>query len=198
MQELLAQNEWTLPLLGIVLFLTVVGLIVYRRTSGRAPERRLRAAATDYLHGFIIPNGDEGEIHIEYALLTHRGIVVVDIKDVDGNVFGSDSMQDWTVISDQRRFTFGNPQYALYDRLAAVKRVVPGVPVTGHVAFLNRAHFNKGQPADVILLDTLIDELQQENKSISGDGLSSWLPQWDLLREAAVAAQVGQLMKSGS
>lgn len=196
MKELLTQNEWTLPAIGVVLLLLVVGMVAYRRSSGGSPERRLRAAAIDFLSGFIIPNGDDGEIHVEYALLTHRGIIVVDVKDVDGNVFGSDSMQDWTVISDQRRFTFSNPQYALYDRLAAVKRVVPGVPVTGHVAFMNRAHFNKGQPADVILLDELIDELQQEKKSESGDMLSSWLPQWDSLRETAVAAQVGHLMKS--
>jgi len=190
------QNEWTLPLAGILLLLAVAGMVTYRRIGARRPDRRLRAAAVDILAGFILPNGDDGEIHVEYALLTHRGILVVDLKDVDGNVFGSDSMQDWTVISDQRRFTFSNPQYALYDRLAAVKRVVPGVPVTGHVAFMNRAHFNKGRPSDVILLDTLIDELQQEKKSKDGDMLPSWLPQWDTLREIAVAAQVNQLMKS--
>jgi len=129
-------------------------------------------------------------------LMTHRGIIVVDIKDVDGNVFGSDAMQDWTVISDRRRFTFSNPQYALYDRLAAVKRAAPEVPVTGYVAFMRRAHFNKGQPSDVILLDTLIDELQREKKSDDRDSSSAWLPQWDYLRETAVTAQVDHLLKS--
>jgi len=196
MKELLLQNTWVLPSIGVLFLLAVLGIVVYRRRAGRSAERRLRAAATDFLSGFIIPDGDDGEIHIEYALLTGRGIIVIDVKDVDGNVFGSDSMQDWTVISEQRRFTFGNPQYALYDRLAAVKRLVPDIPVTGYVAFMNRGHFNKGQPSNVILLDTLIDELQQEKKSNSGEMIPTWLPQWDLLRETVVVAQVGHLMKN--
>ncbi len=189
-------NEWALPAAGILLLVIVIALIVHRRSRARDPEQRLRSAAADFLAGFIIPNGDEGEIHVEYALLTQRGIVIVVLKDVEGNVFGSDSMQDWTVISHQRRFTFSNPQYALYDRLAAVKRAVSGIPVTGHIAFLSHSHFNKGRPSNVILLDKLIDELKQENKSNDHAILPAWLPQWDLLRETAVTTQVDHLMKS--
>jgi len=196
MKELLLHNDWILPAIGVLLLLTLGGLFVYRRRRAANPERRLRAAATDYLAGFIIPNGDDGEIHVEYALLTNRGIVIVDLKDVEGNVFGSNSMQDWTVISDKRRFTFSNPQYALYDRLAAVKRIAADIPVTGYVAFSNRGHFNKGHPSNVIPLETLIDELQQEMKSNGGDMLQAWLPQWDLLRETVVTARVDHLMKN--
>lgn len=196
MKDLLPQYEWLLPSIAVLFLLILAGMVSMRRRAARTPERRLRAAAIDSMAGFIIPNGDDGEIHVEYALLTNRGIVVVDIKDVDGNVFGSDSMQDWTVISDRRRFTFSNPQYALYDRLAAVKRCVPGVPVTGYIAFMKRGHFSKGQPSDVIQLDLLINQLQLENKSKDRDMLADWLPLWDLLRESAVTAQVNHLMKN--
>jgi len=194
--ELLAQYPWVLPSVAVLLLLTLAGIVMRRRRAERNVEHRLRSVALDFLSGFIIPDGDDGEIHIEYALLTHRGIIVVDVKDVDGNVFGSDSMQDWTVISDKRRFTFGNPQYVLYDRLAAIKRFVPEIPVTGFVAFSDRSQFNKGQPTDVILLDTLIDELQVEKKTVDGDVLSAWLPQWDLLRETVIVAQVDHLLKA--
>jgi len=196
MTELLLQNEWLLPSIGVIFLLAILLLVVNRRRAARDPQRRLRAAAIDFLSGFIIPNGDDGEIHVEHALLTQRGIIVVDIKDVNGNVFGSDAMQDWTVISDKRRFTFSNPQYALYDRLAAIKRAAPDIPVTGYVAFMPRAHFSKGRPSDVILLEKLIDELQHEKKSDNRDMLPAWLPQWDCLRESAVAAQVDHLLKT--
>jgi len=196
MNELLIQNPWVLPAIGIVLVLALAGIVMLRRKAERNPERRLRAVAKDFLSEFIIPDGDDGEIYIEYALLTHRGILIIDVKDVDGNVFGSDLMQDWTVISDKRRFTFSNPQYALYDRLSAIKRFVPEVPVSGLVAFTSRSQFNKGQPTDVILLDTLINELQNENKSTDGDKITAWMPQWDLLRELVVVAQVDHLMKA--
>ena len=38
-----------------------------------------------------------------------------------GAVFGGDQMIEWTVIGKKRRFTFANPQHALYDRMAAVR-----------------------------------------------------------------------------
>ncbi len=193
----LLQNDMIVALgaAGLLLIVLIVGLVIYRRRAARTPERRLRSVAVDCLAGFIIPNGDEGEIVVEYALLTHRGIVVVDVKDVTGNIFGSDAMQDWTVISDKRRFTFANPQYALYDRLAAVKRLVTDVPVDGHVVFTNRGRFSKGQPTDVIALDALIDQLEEERRAGDDDRIRSWQPQWDLLRETIVTTQVDHLMK---
>ena len=193
----LLQNDLIIALgaAGLLIIALIAGLVMYRRRARRTPERRLRAASADCLAGFIIPNGDEGEIIVEYALLTHGGIVIVDVKDVAGNIFGSDAMQDWTVISDKRRFTFANPQYALYDRLAAIKRLVTNVPVTGHVVFTNRGHFSKGRPTDVIALDALIERLDEERRAADEDRIRAWQPQWDLLRETIVTTQVDHLMR---
>ncbi len=49
-------------------------------------------------------------------------IAGLEVKDIDGAVFGSDKMSDWTVIAAKRRYTFPNPQHALYDRIAAVRQ----------------------------------------------------------------------------
>jgi hypothetical protein len=194
----LLQNDMMIPVIGgvVLLFFLIIGIVVYLKRKSRRPEQRLRSVTTDILSNILIPNGDDGEITVEYALLTHRGIVIVDIKDVEGNVFGSDSMQDWTVISDERRFTFSNPQFPLYDRLAAVRRLVTDIPVTGYVAFTNRGQFSKGQPSDVIELDSLVNDLKAESRHDDGSEISSWLPQWDSLRETAVTMQVDHLLKS--
>ena len=194
----LLQNDMMIPVIGgvVLLFFLIIGIVVYLKRKSRRPEQRLRSVTTDILSNILIPNGDDGEITVEYALLTHRGIVIVDIKDVEGNVFGSDSMQDWTVISDERRFTFGNPQFPLYDRLAAVRRLVSDIPVTGYVAFTNRGQFSKGQPSDVIELDSLVNDLKTESRHDDGSAIRSWLPQWDSLRETAVTMQVDHLLKS--
>lgn len=181
---------------GTVLLVVIFGIVLYQRRKSQRPEQRLRSVANDVLSNFLIPNGDDGEITVEHALLTKRGVIIVDIKDVEGNIFGSDSMQDWTVISDERRFTFGNPQFALYDRLAAVRRLMTDIPVIGYVVFTNRGHFNKGQPSDIILLDSLINDLKNVDLDEDPDTVRSWQPQWDLLRETAVTMQVDHLLKS--
>jgi len=194
----LLQNDMTIPVMvGVVLLIVLlIGIVIYQKRKSQRPEQRLRSVATDVLSNFLIPNGDDGEITVEHALLTRRGVVIVDIKDVEGNVFGSDSMQDWTVISDERRFTFGNPQFALYDRLAAVRRLMANIPVSGYVVFTNRGRFSKGQPSNVIALDTLIGKLKSDNRHEDETTVLSWRPQWDLLRETAVSMQVDHLLKS--
>lgn len=196
MEEILQLSEGQLPLLigGAVLLLVIIGWIIYRRRRSRTARVRLQRASHDVLAEFIIPDGNEGEIEVEFALLTNLGVVVVDIKDVKGNVFGSDAMDDWTVISQHRRFTFSNPQHALYDRMAAIKRLMPDVPVIGYIAFTERAEFNKGQPENVILLDQLVDELARAKADKANLLLTEYQPQWDRLRDEAVAAQVGRLL----
>lgn len=178
--------------IAIVLLAT---FMIWRRRVQASLSRRLGQASIDALSNILIPNGEGGEIHIEHALLTGRGVIVIDIKDIEGNVFGSDSMQDWTVISDKRRFTFSNPQPALYDRLAAVARLIPEVPVTGYVAFTSHAEFSKGCPTNVILLDELLHDLRAEKRGAGDPAVDAFYPHWDRLRDEAVATQFGHLLK---
>lgn len=180
--------------LGVAAALLILIIIIWRWRAGRSLQKRLEQCGVELLSNILIPNGEGGEIHVEYVLLTRTGVVVIEIRDVEGNVFGSDSMQDWTVISDKRRFTFSNPQPALYDRLAAVRRLIAEIPVTGFIAFTQRAEFTKGRPTNVILLDELLDELQAEIKD-STASTDSFFAEWTKLRDEAVTTQVGQLLK---
>ena len=189
----LAAN-WMHPWLlgGLVAVLLLIGLLAWQRSRrSQDPVMRLRKAATEMLTNFLVPDGEGGEIHVEIALLTEQGILVLDMKNVQGHVFGSNAMQDWTVISDRRRFTFGNPQSALYDRVAAVQRLITDAPVKGFVVFAAGADFSKGLPSDVLLFDDLLEALRDAAPA----GAETFRPAWERLREEAVAAQVGHLMR---
>jgi hypothetical protein len=168
-----------------------------RRRRRRDIDRRLREACRGVLANFVIPDGNGEEIQVQYALLTGRGILIIDIKDVEGHVFGSEAMQDWTVIADDRRFTFANPQPGLWDRVAAVKRLTPEVPVTGFVAFTGRARFTKGQPRSVTLLEPLLQELEKEAAAGPRGSDDGYLAPWERLRQAANSARMDHLLTSG-
>jgi hypothetical protein len=169
----------------------------FQQRRRRDLDRRLRDACRAVLTNFIIPDGNGDEIQVQYALLTGRGILVIDIKDVEGHVFGSEAMQDWTVIADDRRFTFANPQPGLWDRVAAVKRLTPEVPVTGFVGFTGRAQFTKGQPRSVTLLEPLLQDLEKEaaNAKAAAEG---YLDAWNRLRQAATAVRMDYVITTGS
>ncbi|MBT8080624.1 MAG: NERD domain-containing protein [Gammaproteobacteria bacterium] len=178
---------YLLPLLLVVLLLT--GWLVYRRRqrANRSLASILATIAYERVEGLVIPNTDDGEIQIDHVLLTAEGLLIVDVKDVDGAVFGSDKMQDWTVISDNHRFTFSNPQPALYDRIAAVKEVVRQVPVTGRVVFLDGARFTKGIPSMTCGLDELLEEFNEPERASALAKVKAFRPHWEQLKRRALA-----------
>lgn len=179
-------------LLAIALLL-LVWIIYRRRLRGDRLQRVLDEISHDRIDGLVIPNGDDGEIQIDHLLLTSQGLLIVDIKNAAGIVFGSDKMQEWTVISNERRYTFRNPQAALYDRVAAVRHIVRQVPVEGRLLFLDSAEFTKGIPDMVSNLDTLLEEFGEPDKSAAKFKVEAFKPHWDLVRKAALNAQVSEI-----
>ncbi len=178
---------WMLALLAVVLLLVIWLLYRYVRGGGGKLQRVLDEIAFERIEKLVIPGADEGEIQVDHLILTSQGLLILEIKEVEGTVFGSDKMQDWTVISDDRRFTFSNPQPALYDRIAAVRQVVRQVPVAGRILFLDGAEFTKGVPGLVCTLDELAAEFGEPDKKAAKFKIEAFRPHWELINKAAVA-----------
>src|ERR1700735_1589439 len=134
--------------------LVFFGLRAYQRRARRKSLlARLERVASAAVHQVLVPDGMGGFIHIDHILLTPRGVLILDTRRVAGLIFGGDQMSDWTVMGRSRRYTFDNPQPALYDRIAAVKALVGDVPVEGRLLFSNVGKFTKGIPKWVLMLD---------------------------------------------
>lgn len=189
MSELLQiiQSQWFVPLAVVLALLLLWLMYRNRRHRKRNMAGVFGEIGYDRIDDLVIPNGDEGEILVDHLLLTSRGLLIVDVKDVKGTVFGSDKMQDWTVIAADRRYTFSNPQHALYDRIAAVRNIVKQVPVAGRILFLDGAEFTKGVPTLVCDLDDLLYEFGDEDKSAASYKVDAFKPHWGLVRGAAVS-----------
>jgi len=178
-------TPWLLPLLATALLALTGLLILFIRRRRNTLQRALNDISFERLEELIIPSADEGEIHVDQVLLTSQGILIVDVKNVQGAVFGSDKMQDWAVISDERRYTFSNPQPMLYDRIAAVRQIVRQIPVNGRLLFLDGAEFTKGVPALVCTLEELVEEFGEPDKKAANYKIESFRPHWELLQKAA-------------
>jgi hypothetical protein len=196
MDDLLASQN--LPWIGaIAVVIVLLGWWLYRRNrDGNRLKRILAEISHDRIDGLVIPNGDDGEIQIDHLLLTTQGLLIVDIKDAVGTVFGGDKLKEWTVISEERRYTFANPQEALYDRIAAVGHIVRQVPVAGRILFLDGAEFTKGIPSLVTNLDELLGEFGEPDKAAAKFKIEAFKPHWDLVRKAALGTQVDRMFSS--
>ena len=91
-----------------------------QRRARRALVAAVAAVGSDHLVDVLVPDGMGSSFHLDFVLRTPRGAVVLDLRDVRGNVFGGDQMNEWTVMDGPQRYTFVNPQSSLYDRIAAV------------------------------------------------------------------------------
>jgi hypothetical protein len=147
---------WPVAIALLVLAAIVWGYLQFRAyRARRAIDAAIASIAYEMMKNVLLPNGNGGQIHVHYLLLTQRGLLVLDLLDLPGAIFGGDQMIEWTVIGKKRRFTFANPQHALYDRMAAVRLLTGDVPVEGRVVFTVRSDFPKGKPRNVIRIDSI-------------------------------------------
>jgi hypothetical protein len=171
----------------VVLAVILGGLVFYMfRTARRRSERRrlhgtIAAIGVEHLREVLVPDGMGGSMHVDYLLLTSRGIVVIDLRDVRGNIFGGDQMTEWTVMSGANRQTFPNPQHALYDRVAAVKQLAGDVPVEGRILFTRSGRFPKGLPRWTLMVDSLLSEFPPPDSEAAQNWVEGYREAWQAL-----------------
>jgi hypothetical protein len=165
---------------GFVLVLMIAVIFFLRRSRSKLTLPRVaKDIAFEWKRNLVLPDGYDGEIQIDHLMLTNKGLLVLEVKEVVGNIFGGDRTDEWTVIASNGRYTFRNPQGMLFDKVAAVQRHVPEVPVTGYILFTDQAHFGKGRPQGVMTLAELDEEYSP------GEGtdrvLDAFRPHWERL-----------------
>ena len=143
---------------------------------------RITSVSIDHVRDVLVPDGNGGVLHLDFVLLTPRGLLVIDLRDVSGNVFGSDQMSDWTVMDGAQRFTFTNPQSALYDRVAAVRAIAGSVPVEGRIVFTRRAAFPKGLPRFTLGEDSMLSDYPLGDRAVAERAAGQYRTFWENLK----------------
>jgi hypothetical protein len=166
----------------------------YRQYRARKALRSaVTAGCADHLIDSLVPDGMGSGFHVDFLLLTLRGVVVIDLRDVRGNIFGGDQMAEWTVMDGAQRFTFTNPQSALYDRIAAVKSLTGEVPVEGRIVFTRRGKFPKGLPKWTLMLDALRTEFPVADFEAPAEAVARYREGWQRLKEAVKPSDMGNM-----
>ena len=173
----------------------LAGLFLLWRWDRRRRQRAARALAVtncgyEYLRDVLVPDGQGSTLHVDFLLLTARGLVVIDLRDIEGNIFGGDQMNEWTVMHRALRYTFPNPQTGLYDRIAAVRALAQGLPVDGRIVFTGRGHFPKGLPRYTLMLDSLPSEFPVSDRETMRSLLDRWTPAWSAIRKSVAPSQL--------
>lgn len=168
-------------------------LRLYRRRLARTKLfEAITVIGFDHLQNVLIPDGNGGSMHVDFILLTPRGVLVIDLRDIAGNIFGGDQMTEWTVMNGAERFTFPNPQNALYDRVAAVRSLVDDVTVEGRILFTRRGKFPKGLPRWTLMVESLRTEFPAADRQAFESWLEKFRPAWENLRATAAPSPLNK------
>jgi hypothetical protein len=171
----------TVSIVGALVLIAVL-LVLWRwyrrRRAAAARLAMVTGGAFEYLRDVLVPDGQGAALHVDFLLLTARGCVVVDMRDIAGNIFGGDQMTEWTVMHREQRYTFANPQTGLYDRIAAVRALIAELPVEGRVVFAPRGRFPKGLPRYTLMLGSIAAEFPPAERAQSGAVPEAWRGDW--------------------
>jgi hypothetical protein len=161
-------------------------LMVWLRITAvqRDVTRTLRVIADRLMRDVVIPDGIGGFVPVDALLLRDRKLYVLDIRDVEGAVFGSEKMDIWTAMG-RKRYQFNNPIRPMHDRIAAVRYLIPGVEVLPRILFTSRGHFPKGRPDGVQLLEEFAQPLLRAKPKKPSELDAEWQGRWSQICETA-------------
>ena len=174
-------KEWLIGglfLLGIF----VVLIFIKRKRSVSDPLTNLiNKISIESLSNIILFDDMDGEIHIEYLLLTIRGLVILDVKASTGAVFGGNQLDEWAILTGQKRISIQNPQGPLYNRMAALRLLVRDIPILGHVLFIQGADFSSDRPDTVILPEELLNLYKKPDRLELERVMEAFSPYWQTI-----------------
>ena len=169
---------------GLVLALLLAGFFGYLATRAwrkfyQSPRMVLARIGQRRLSDLVIPDGMDGEIHVDHLLLTPHGILVLELRNASGALFAGENMDEWRVIDQPRRYSFRNPLPGLEARVHAVETISGEVPVIGRVAIAGQVKFAGGRPPGVAMLAEVAEEFsprrsRKEKANIPQDYLQAW------------------------
>ena len=90
-----AQNRMILAAVGLVMLAALLYYLIRalrRRAAWRRLDQSIIDVGSEYVRNVLIPDGMGATMHVDYLLLTPRGVLVIDLRDIRGNIFGGDQM----------------------------------------------------------------------------------------------------------
>lgn len=165
---------WAAALSGL-LAMALLGLYAWRRYINRHPVACvLKRLGALYVRNLVVPDGVGGTIQTDFLVLLRGGVLVLDVKNYRGVLFGSENAPLWSQMIKSRSYKFANPLPENVFRVQSVQQLLPGVPVSGRVVFTRDAQFPRDIPAGVSMLDTLVEDLGIFAGTASLQYLDAW------------------------
>lgn len=161
-------------LIAAALLLALGGLTFWYLRYRRSLAYLLKKRTWGQLRDVVIPDGMDGQVHIDRLLLTANGLMVLESRKLRGAVFGAEKMEEWVMLDQGRRFGFHNPLPALDERIEALRQFAQGMRVEGYVLLEGPVSFPKGRPERTLVPEDLAEKLNPLSVGMPDSWRSLW------------------------
>jgi len=157
----LTQNTSIVLIVATFAVSALILLIINNRKKAthRQMTAILKPFIQDEIKHIIIPDGIGGLLEIEHLILMEHGLLLIETYPMSGNLFGAETINQWTQLVDGRSYKFANPLRRIRISRQALKELAPNIPIFCRVVFNADSVFPKGKPGDVSVLSSLADDL---------------------------------------
>jgi len=184
-----------------------VGFYIWKQSRKSKHQRHAHkvvdSLGVKYLRDVVLPDGIDGLVFIDYLLLVPGGFVVLDTQHNEGHLFGGETVDQWSQVSNNKTYKFNNPLYANQSACQALMWNLQhnidaeDLPadlqwqVHGWVTFSSAGNFPKGIPAQVSMIDELKNNLSSliDSKAENNTVDESLKKSWDALCKLSAATQ---------
>lgn len=146
--------------LGLALaFAVLAGLLRSPRFKGWRGERAVQAAIRRQLnpliyvdmHNVTLPTADGGSTQIDHLIFSPYGLFVLETKNYQGWIFGTEKQREWTQQIFRKRSRFQNPLRQNYKHVKTLQSLLDIAPEHLHsvIAFVGDCEFKTEMPAHV-------------------------------------------------
>lgn len=103
-------------------------------------------------HNITLPTSDGGSTQIDYIIISVYGIFVVEIKTMNGWIYGQEKEPTWTQVFFKKKYIFQNPILQNYKHTKTISELIkiPEEKLISIIAFNGKCKFKKKMPHYVL------------------------------------------------
>ena len=163
--------------LGLALLVAVLlGVLRSPRFKGWRGERAVQNTIRKQLnplvyvdlHNVTLPTAGGGSTQIDHLIFSPYGLFVLETKNYQGWIFGTEKQREWTQQIFKKRSRFQNPLRQNYKHTKAVQELLGVVPEHVHsvIAFVGDCEFKTEMPPQVTRGDGFISHIQSFTQTV--------------------------------
>jgi hypothetical protein len=162
---------WILVHIWLIIIIIIATILTHPKIKGLIGERRVRKQLRrlpeeNYkVLNDIILRGDKGTSQVDHLVISPYGIFVIETKNYNGWIHGSEDSEYWTQTFYKYKTRFRNPIKQNWSHIYTLKENLPeykGLPYYPVIVFVGKGKLkNLDVTTDVIYIDALFETIMR-------------------------------------